>query len=97
MRNHTPLMKTVRLWRTHTSELQGLADDGSLDLLTLAAAELDALRSQAARLVSRSGESATTGTGLDALRTQAARLVHALDTWQATHRPRPTTTTSERV
>jgi hypothetical protein len=51
MRNHTPLMKTVRLWRTHTSELQGLADDGSLDLLTLAAAELDALRSQAARLV----------------------------------------------
>ncbi len=50
MRQHTPLMKTVRHWLPLTRELQGLAADGSLELMTLPAHELDALRQQAAEL-----------------------------------------------
>lgn len=50
MRPHTPLMKTVRQWRPLTRELHGLAADGSLELLTLSADELEQLRQQAADL-----------------------------------------------
>jgi hypothetical protein len=51
MRNHTPLMKTVRLWRPLTRELHGLAADLSTELMTLSAHELADLRTDAARLV----------------------------------------------
>ncbi|MGY0197692.1 hypothetical protein ACWA7J_21720 [Leptothrix sp. BB-4] len=51
MRNHTPLMKTVRLWRPLTRELQGLAADGSLELMTLSHAELSGLQADALQLV----------------------------------------------
>ena len=51
MRNHTPLMKTVRLWRPLTRELHGLAADGSLELMTLSQADLIGLRADALSLV----------------------------------------------
>jgi hypothetical protein len=47
MRKHTPLMKTLRQWQPLNRELVDLAADGSLELLTLSAAELADVRAQA--------------------------------------------------
>ncbi len=51
MRKHTPLMKTLRQWQPLNTELANLAADGSLELMTLSAAELASVRAQAFDLV----------------------------------------------